>query len=100
MYDYLVDIDDAGEGLRKLVDAKPDVFRELLTKGWENCTLNGGGSLLSDWSNTGHEYRNFSSKSPSGVLSKFIKYDSLFCDVNMTAIVYSRCVSGPSRCQS
>ena len=69
-----MDIDNIAEGLEQVISSRPE-FASVLTKGWENCTLNHTSSLLEDQSSQAHAVNEFGSKKV-----KLLRYDSLFCD--------------------
>jgi len=83
-YDIYVDIDNIAQGLQEVIDKRPD-FRDVLTTGWEKCTARGGQSLLEDESAQNHAMKGFGLKD-----SKLVMYDKLFCDDQLSELVYNR----------
>lgn len=83
-YDIYVDIDNISHGLQKLIDKRPE-FHDILSTGWQRCTITGGESLLHDQSNQDHSTVDFGLKD-----SKLLMYDKLLCDDQLPSQVYEQ----------
>jgi hypothetical protein len=55
-YDHYVDIDNIGPGLREIIASRPDLA-PYITTGWEECTINKSGSLLTGVSDQPHRLK-------------------------------------------
>ena len=83
-YDVYVDVDNIAEGLQRVIRKRPDL-KDILSTGWENCTVNHEGSLLEGQTDQVHAVKQFGAKD-----KKLVMYDKLFCEGDMPGIVYDR----------
>lgn len=82
-YDIYVDIERLSEGMAQVARAAPHVPVNLLTSGWQNCTLSGSNSLLEGGSATGHA----NVHDGESAAAKAARMDAMFCNESVAVAV-------------
>ena len=84
-YDHYVDVDNIGLGLKKIIEARPDL-ESYLTTGWENCTHDNDPSLITGKVKQPHQSDDY--KENAERRKKL--HDSWFCDNETRSQIYHR----------